>query len=162
MDGVSSNFAVQPGKGYVLVVIRGDGKTLVLGTDNAVNRLHLIHGASSLEHEVRAFRTDHFARIVAAIASQFALLADDAFGSWFHVDGSAIVAAIEEFNLETGERVSAGPFKVGARAWIKSVGPGVIRRLQHNRAVVALDDPKGDLREVVAPFRLMKPVLRAA
>lgn len=82
--------------GYVLVVGRGGGKTLLLGTCNAGNRLVAINAASPLEHEVRVFRTEHYAAIVQSLRERFRSVAEDGFGLWFDVDACEIVAAVEE------------------------------------------------------------------
>lgn len=147
--------------GYVLVVARGDGKVLVLGTDNAPNRLTSINAWSPLEHDVVAYRTRHYARIVAAIKRRFGALSEDGFGLWFHADPREICAAIEEYSLATGERVRDGVFELNARVWVKDFGPGEIEGFTDRGARVTLERHVGGLREVLAPRSLMKPYLRA-
>lgn len=149
--------------GYVLVVARGDGKVLVLGTDNARNRLIAINAASPLEHEVRAYRTDHYAVIVDHLRRRFRPLSEDGFGLWFHADPRELFAAIEEYDLATGKRVRLGEhLRVAGRATVKDFGPGTIMSIDERGAVVKLDRPKGNLTEVIAPRALLKPHLRLA
>ncbi len=147
--------------GYVLIVARGDGKVLVLGTDNARNRLISINAASPLEHFVTAIRTDHYADIVRALKRRFAALAEDGFGLWFHVDPRELRAAIDEFDLATGQRVRDGQYAVNGRAWVKDLGGGTIAAITERGCRVRLDRPRGAVREVIAPRSLMKPYLRA-
>lgn len=148
--------------GYVLLIARGDGKVLVLGTDNARNRLISINAASPLEHEVYAYRTDYFHEITAQLRRRYQLLSEDGFGLWFHVDPRELAAAIEEFDLESGKRVRIGAaLCVGGRATVKDLGPGTITSLNARGAVVKLDRPKGRVTEITAPRSLLKPHLRA-
>lgn len=149
------------GAGYVLVVARGDGKVLVLGTDNAANRLIAINAWSPLEHDVFAYRSPHYAHIVASIKRRFSAASEDGFGVWFHADASEICAAIEEFSLATGERMRDGIFEVNGRVWVKDFGPGEIKAFSDRGARVQLEQHKGGLREVLVPRSLMKPYLRA-
>lgn len=147
--------------GYVLIVARGDGKVLVLGTDNAPNRLISINSASPLEHEVLAYRTDHFQKIVDALRRRFGALSVDGLGVWFEADLNAIRCTIAEYDLASGMRVRDGPFELYGPVWVKGAGAGTISALTERGAVVKLRDPKGELREVIAPRSLMKPHLRS-
>lgn len=148
--------------GYVLVVARGDGQVLVLGSDNAPNRLIAINAASPLEHEVSIYRTDHYQTIVDALRVRFRTYSADGFGIWFQMDPSEIRNAVEEFDLATGQRVRMGLWlKVGGRATVKEFGPGTISSMNERGAVVQLDRPKGNVRQVLAPRVLLKPHLRA-
>lgn len=154
---------IQDRAGYVLVVARGDGKVLLLGTDNARNRLIAINGASPLEHEVWAFRTDYFREIAAQLRARFDLYSDDAFGLWFHTDPRVLLDAIEEFDLATGRRVRMGELlRVDGRVTVKDFGAGVIRSIDARGAVVKLDNPRGGLSQVIAPRSLLKPHVRIA
>jgi hypothetical protein len=99
---------IQDHRGYILVVARGDAKVLLLGTDNAPNRLIAINGASPLDHHVNAYRTDHYELIVSRIKRRFRDFSEDGLGVWFHVDPSVMLAAVEEFDLSTGARITHG------------------------------------------------------
>lgn len=147
--------------GYVLVVARGDAKVLLLGTDNAPNRLVSINSASPLEHDVFAYATPHYRAIVASLKRRFGALAEDGFGLWFHIDPSEICAAIEEFDLASGVRTRDGIFELAGRVWVKDFGPGEIQAFTDRGARVRLDRHKGGLHEVLSPRSLMKPYLRA-
>jgi hypothetical protein len=148
--------------GYVLVVARGDGKTLLLGTDNARNRLALVNGASPLEHVVSAYRTDHFREIARSVASRFRLVSEDGFGLWFLEDPNRLHEAIAEYDLETGKRIRAGLLEVGAPAWVKTMGSGVVTKLSDYDVAVRLDQPRGKSEVVYAHRSLVKPYIRAA
>lgn len=153
---------IQDHVGYVLVVARGDGKTLLLGTDNARNRLALINGASPLEHVVRAYRTDHYAAIARSIASRFRLMSEDGFGLWFLEDPGRLHEAIDEYDLQTGRRMRAGLLEVGSPAWVKTMGSGVITKLDDHNVTVRLDQRRGNSDLVFAHRSLVKPYIRAA
>lgn len=151
--------------GYILIVARGDGKVLVLGTDNAPNRLTAINAASPLEHDVRIYRTDHYAKILAALKHRFRAWSEDGLGVWFHLDPSELYAAIDEFDLGTGARVRMGKYlAVGGRAWVKGLGPGTISSLDSRTgaATVRLERPVRDLTQVIATPSMIKPHIRAA
>lgn len=158
-----SIFQLQEAAGYVLLVERGDGKVLILGTDNARNRLIAINAASPLEHFVRAFRTAHYAAIVAALKHRYGRWSEDGLGVWFHVDARELVTAIEEFDLATGLRVRAGPWlRVGGRALVKGVGFGQVKSIDARTggAVIRLEHPVRDLKEVIATPGMVKPHVR--
>jgi hypothetical protein len=149
--------------GYVLIVSRGDGKVLVLGTDNARNRLIAINACSPLEHEVFVFRTDHFRAITNALQQRYRPYSIDGFGVWFEMDLSVLLAAVDEFDLGTGLRVRMGlHFCVGGRVTVKDTGSGTIASLNERGAIVKLDRPKGNVSQVIAPRSLLKPHLRVA
>lgn len=155
---------IQEDAGYVLVVERGDGKVLILGTDNARNRLIAINAASPLEHFVRAFRTPHYAAIVAALKHRYGRWSEDGLGVWFHVDARELVVAVEEFDLATGRRVRAGPWlRVGARTLVKGIGFGHVKSIDAltGGARVLLERPFRDLKEVIASPSMLKPHMRA-
>lgn len=154
--------AIRDHLGYVLVIERGDGKVLVLGTDNAPNRLIAINSWSPLEHFLHAFRTDHYAQIVSALQYRFGQWSLDCFGIWFHIDAREILAAIAEFDLETGERKRVGLLQLQGPVWVKGIGAGTIAHIDATTggAIVRLREPRGALKQVMAPRRLMKPYLR--
>jgi hypothetical protein len=143
--------------GYVLIVARGDGKVLVLGTDNARNRLIAINACSPLEHDVFVYRTDHFREITQTLQARYKPYSVDGFGLWFELDLSTLRDAIAEFDLGTGQRVRMGPhLRVGGRATVKDMGAGTITAINERGAVVALDRPKGSVRQVIAPRALLE------
>lgn len=149
--------------GYVLIVARGDGKVLLLGTDNARNRLIAINACSPLEHDVSVYRTDHYRNIVEAVRERHKPYSVDGFGLWFEMDPSTLRAAVEEFDLATGNRTRMGEWlRVGGRATVKNVGPGTIESMNERGALVTLDRPKGNVRQVIAPRALLKPHFRVA
>lgn len=152
------------GQGYVLVVARdGGGRTLLLGTDNAVNRLILINGASPLEHVVRAYRTDHFARIVAEIVQQFGQVSCDAFGAWFHLDANKIHAAIAEYDLATGDRQRVGQIERGKCVWVRGSGIGTVKSISaKGELIVDLDEPIGNMARLRVWHWMARPHMREA
>jgi hypothetical protein len=129
-----------PGEGYVLIVGRGDGKTLIIGTDNAGPRLALINGASPLEHNVRAVRTHHYKLITAQLRERFRLFADDAFGHWVHADFSDVVEAAEDFDPISGERIRNGALYVGDTGYVSKVGKGIVKGFRGDRVLMRFTD----------------------
>lgn len=144
-----------PGAGYVLVVGRGDGKTLILGTENAGPRLTLINGASPLEHEVRAVRTEHWERIAHCLRERFRWLADDAFGLWVHADFAEVVEALEDYDPISGERMRFGAIYKGDIGYVKEHGKGVVRGFRGHRVVMKFGEAL-----FLVPHTMVKTVVR--
>lgn len=117
---------LNPYAGHVLVVGRGDSKTLILGTANAGNRLTFISNASPLEHQVVALETEHFRAIEHDLVARFRVYADDGLGHWVQADFADVAGALEEYDLSTGARVRSANLSVGDRAYVKGLGKGEI------------------------------------
>ena len=146
-----------PGEGYVLVVGRGDGKTLILGTDMAPERLAMINGASPLEHDVRAIRTPHYKLIAAHLRERFRAYADDVFGLWVLADHSAVVEAIEDYDPSSGERIRNGALYIGDTGYVRSVGKGLVTGFRGDRVLMRF----GGIASLI-PRKYVKNVVRAA
>lgn len=145
---------ILPGAGYVLVIGRGDGKTLILGTENAGPRLAMVNGASPLEHQVRAVRTDHFKLIAACLRERFRAFADDCFGLWVAADFTEVAEALEDYDPATGERIRDGALYVGDRGYVRAVGKGTVTGFRGGRVLLRFGDavfpvPRSMVKSVV-------------
>lgn len=144
-----------PGEGYVLVVGRADGKVLITATDNAPGRLALINGASPLEHEVRAVRTQHYKLLAQHLRERFRNCADDAFGLWVIADYSDVVEALEDYDPATGERLRNAHLYVGDTGYVRHMGKGEVRAFRGDRVLMRF----GEITSYI-PRSLVKCVVR--
>lgn len=152
---------ILPGHGYVLVVGRGDGKTLICATDNAGPRLTLINGASPLETQVRAVLTPHYKLLAQVLRERFRIYADDAFGLWVLADYSDVIEALEDYDPQSGERIRSGTLYVGDTAWVKGLNRGTVRGFRGERVLMRF--AAGDASEGITTFvprRLVKNIVR--
>jgi hypothetical protein len=117
---------LNPHAGHILVVGRGDSKVLVLGTANAGNRLSFISQASPLELDVTALETEHYREIERDLVARFSAYRDDGYGHWLQTEYNCVVAALNEYDLETGARIRSGDLKIGDRAFVPGIGKGEV------------------------------------
>lgn len=160
---------LNPHAGHILVVGRGDSKVLVLGTANAGNRLGFVAQASPLELDVTALETEHYREIERDLIVRFGAYRDDGYGHWLQAEYGQVVAALNEYDLDTGARIRSGTLKIGDRVFVPTIGKGEITGfvtgaaaarmgMQSSERVTVFSEDAG--RFVSAPRAMVKPVLR--
>jgi hypothetical protein len=151
---------LNPCAGYVLIVGRGDGKVLILGTPNAGNRLAFINAQSSLEHEVHALETERYREIERDLIERFRAYADDGLGHWVHADYLDVVKAMDEYDADTGRRTRNGSLAIGDRAYVPALGcKGRVEGFEGSRVIFQPERREG---HYTVPRSQIKPVLRPA
>lgn len=160
---------LNPHAGHIIVAGRGDSKVLVLGTANAANRLSFIAQASPLELEVTALETEHYRVIEADLVARFRAYADDCYGHWLQSEHADVLAALGEYDLDTGARIRCGNLKIGDRAFVKGVGKGQITGfttlaaaarigMESTERIVVFTEDRGQY--VSASRSMVKPIVR--
>lgn len=162
---------LNPHAGHIVVCGRGDSKVLVLGTANAGNRLSLIAQSSPLELEVKALETEHYREIEHDLIARFGAYRDDGYGHWLQTEYQSVLAALDEYDLNTGARIRSGALKIGDRAYVPGLGKGQVTGFVTQEAAARIGGQAAErvvifLEEVGkfvhAPRRIVKPVVRPA
>lgn len=152
---------MNPHAGHVVVLGRGDGKVLILGTANPQVRLHLVIDASPLEHEVCAIESEHFRTIAIDLGKRFRHLADDCYGHWVMAEYSEVIQALGDYDTRTGARWRSGNVGLGQTVWVTKLGRGEVTEFESGRSErVRVRMHFGGV--VGVPRSYVKPILRAS
>lgn len=105
----------------------GDGLVHIGALENPSERIRLFQSNDiQLEQHVTTRPTPHSQRIVAGLKRRFETAALDVAGPWFIVDYDRAIAALTEYDLDTGDRLARDDLKLATPVSVEGVGEGVI------------------------------------
>jgi hypothetical protein len=152
------------GELHVVVAERQDQVTGVFWTRNPQQQLANISCTTQIGRvDVRPCA--RAARLVNGLADRFeaSITARNVERFWSAADFEEIIAALEEYDLETGALKERAGIKLHDAVYVTNLGRGVVTGFSNTgRIMVRLDRPKAHAQAcAIAPRSCVKPILRA-
>ncbi len=105
----------------------GDGLVHIGATDHPFERLQLLQANGvELEQHFVTRATQHACRILLDLSIRFRARAVDPQGPWYVIDYAKALAALGEYDLDTGERVGAGAIRLHSTVSVEGLGIGKV------------------------------------
>lgn len=153
--------AVLPAVPRILVARRAhDGLVYVGALVAPTERLALLtgQGVEIAEHATTR-PTPHAHNVVQNLKRRFArasLAPMDGAGPWFVVEYGRMLAALGEYDLETGKRVAAEGVPLKAKVHVEGIGEGVVTGFgMCGRIEVLISRAKGVMMQTLAPAKMV-------
>jgi hypothetical protein len=145
----------------ILIARRAPDGLVYLGAlESPAERIRLLQeNGVDVEQHLVTRPTPHARLIAQRLKRRFARASIEGCGPWFAVEYSRAIAALGEFDLETGERVASERVGLGASVDVDGAGTGRVTGFAScGRIEITVDRFKPASMVVYAPAGLVRPL----